>query len=438
MTGDETVEKWQIRRQQKESELQGKKYNRVMINLEEALQLLSTHINKKQNKQAQAITQKPLWEAGGAILAVDIRAHEPVPPFNRSPLDGYAIKTADTKKATEQEPVHLTVMEEVAAGYVSQHPVENGKAIKVLTGAPIPIGADAVIRSEEVVTRPDGKISIMRSVAAGEGIALTGEDISLGEQVLKKGELIGPAELGLLASLGVDPVPVFSPPKVGIFSTGDELAPVDQQLQPGKIRVSNIYVLAAIVRAAGGEPVNLGVVPDNLDKVKKMGEMAVEQNLDLIISTGGVSTGDYDVVKDAMAAAGFANLFWKVAIRPGAPVAAAIKEDVIWIGLSGNPAGAIVVAQLVVAPLIAQLARRPFQITKRKAILQTQVSRPKGLRGFWWGHLTEDVNECEVKLLPQQHCGVIKTYHASNCLVEIPAGKVEWLPGELVEVIKLF
>jgi molybdopterin molybdotransferase len=425
---------WKLRRAKKERTWEEKGLGKILLPLDDALDLLFERISiSKEQMKGENIS---LWEAGGRVLNCDITVEEDVPPFDRSPLDGYALRSTDTFEAQPEKPCSLKVLEEVPAGHIAEGKVKQFTAIKVLTGAPIPEGADAVIRYEEVKKENDN-ILLSRPVKAGEGVAPKGEDFSLGECVLKKGTVLGSAQLSVLASLGIDPVPVNPVPKIGVFCTGDELVDVKSKLNPGKIRVTNLYSVAQLISNAGGKPVNLGIVPDNLDAIKDVYKKAEAMDLDLVISTGGVSVGDYDVVKDAMLASGFENLFWKIAIRPGAPVAVSEKNSKLWIGLSGNPAGAIIVSLLLVVPVVAALAGKKRVWKRQKGELEVDIYRNKkgkGLGGFWWAQIYNDNGKYMVRPFKDQHCGVMKSYLSSNCLLKIPAGKVDWPAGTEVEV----
>ena len=416
----------------KMNKLENRGFERVMVSLEEAYAMLLQYGTlRKEHLDLEKIS---LWEAGNRILACDTVAQEAVPPFDRSPLDGFAVCSEDTRGASHENPCRLKVIEEVPAGHVAKKNIEKCTAIKVLTGAPVPLGADAVIRYEETIQKEDS-IYIWRPVKAGESVAPKGEDIALGQCVLKAGTILKPAHLAVLASLGREPISVKPVPKIGLFCTGDELCPVQGTLGPGKIRVTNIYPLAQLIRQAGGQPVDLGLIPDQLDAVKEVYARAESMGLDLVVSTGGVAAGDYDVVKDAMLAAGARSLFWKVAVRPGAPVAVAEKNNRVWIGLSGSPAGAIVITLLLVAPLVAALAGKDWTLKRQKAVLTVNLQSKKDLCGYWWARIWNEEGRFLVEPLSEQHCGVIKSYMNSNCLLKIPAGQVDLPTGSLVDVL---
>ena len=216
---------------------------------------------------SQKVELVPLWEAGGRILAVDITAGEDAPAFNRSHVDGYALLSTDTCEAAPNNPVTLIIIDTIAAGSYSTKKLIPGTAMKILTGAPLPLEADCIIKKEEtdeVAVDSGPAVIIKRAVTAGENISRKGEDISAGDFLFSRGSIITSVHMEILATLGIDPVSVFARPRIGVFSTGNELVDVQKQLQFGQLRASNLYTLAEIVRQAGGVPVNLGVARDRL------------------------------------------------------------------------------------------------------------------------------------------------------------------------------
>src|SRR5579883_1286563 len=284
-----------------------------MISVEEALDRILGEIFPL------PVTQVPLAEALGLVLAEDVVAREDMPPFANSAMDGFALRSQDSQPRAGQ-PARLRVTGGVAAGYVADHPVEEGTAMRIMTGAPVPPGADAVIQIE--LTKYDGPestwVEILEPVAPGNNIRPAGEDMRSGQTILQRGSEIGPWEIGILATLGWAMVPVIRRPQVAILGTGDEVLEIDQPLKPGKIRNSNSYLLEAAVRRAGAQPVRLGVARDTVESLREKFSAAVTH--DLIITSGGVSVGDFDLVKDIMREQGEIN-FWRINMRPGKPVA---------------------------------------------------------------------------------------------------------------------
>lgn len=406
-----------------------------MLSLEKAKEILLDKLHEL-GLDSKKVEYIPLWEAGGRVLAEDIIAKEDVPAFDRSPVDGYAILASDTSGATESNPAVLKVIDTIAAGNYSKKMLPPGTAMRIFTGAPLPQGATSIIKQEEV-TVADSQIYIKRKVNAGEGVAVKGEDISTGEFLISAGTTIQPGHVGILASLGIDFVPVYKKPEIGIFSTGSELAEIDSQLQHGQLRVSNIYTLAEIIRQAGAIPVNLGVVKDRIEDVTKVYEKAKHLNLPIVISTGGTATGDYDLIKEAMDLVSSSRLFNKVAMRPGAPVIASVKEKQLLIGLSGNPAGAAVATYMVMLPVISKMTGAKKELEKKQAKLTKPFTRNGGLRGFLWANYYEQDGCLYVTPHENQFCGAIKTFSESNCLIETTGGKINLNKEESVTIWKL-
>ncbi|NLY39903.1 MAG: molybdopterin molybdotransferase MoeA [Firmicutes bacterium] len=411
-----------------------------MISLENARELIAEKLQPLLS--GKTIETVKLWEAGGRVLAQTVIAAESVPPFDRSLVDGFALLAADTKGARESDPVKLEIVDTIAAGAVPRQPLAPGKAAKIFTGAPLPEGADSVIKKEEVIETggtPGSAqmVMIKRKVAAGEGISFRGEDIAAGEHLLNAGTVLTAAHLGVLATLGFDPVPVYAKPKIGIFATGNELVEACGERKQGQIRVSNIYTLAEIVRQAGGIPVNLGLVKDRVADVLKVYEKAQRLELPLVISTGGTASGAYDFVREAMETSGALRLFSKVAIRPGAPVVAAVKEGQLLFGLSGNPGGAAVAMYLLLYPLIARLSGSYKELERSQGRITKPLVARGGVRRFIWAASYEQDNQIIVTPFENQFCGTIKNHAQSNCLIELPAGEVEIAIDDPVVIWKL-
>ncbi len=303
----------------------------------------------------------PLTEALGRVTAQDAIARENLPPFANSAMDGYALRAVDTADASEAAPVRLRLAGEVPAGRVYAGETGAGEAIRILTGAPIPPGADAVIQ-QELVTVAGDVVTLTAPVAPGTNVRGAGGDALIGATLLRAGVELGPAEIALLAALGVHPVAVTRRPRVAIVTTGDELAPLGAPLRPGQIHESNtVYLLAAIQRA-GGEPWALGIVGDRMEDLETT--LAKAREADLILTSGGVSVGDYDLVKQALTREG-GMAFWRVRMRPGKPVAFGKLGETPLLGLPGNPVSAAVTFELFGRPAI------------RRMLGAAQVERPQ-------------------------------------------------------------
>ncbi len=290
----------------------------------------------------------PLDEALGRVLAEDAIARESLPAFANSAMDGYALRAADTLEASEADPRELRLAGEVAAGRVYAGTLAPGEAVRILTGAPVPAGADAVLQ-QELVTLFDGSVRIPVPVAPGNNIRYPGEDVAPGTLLAEKGSEIGPAEIALLAALGVSPVRLTRRPRVAILATGDELAAPGETPRPGQIRESNSQYLVAAVTRAGGIPLPLGIARDRADEIRAKLDEATAA--DLILTSGGVSVGDYDLVKQILTERGTMD-FWRVRLRPGKPLAFGMLNGTPLLGLPGNPVSAAVTFELFGRPTI--------------------------------------------------------------------------------------
>ncbi len=303
-----------------------------------------------------------LVDAHGLVLAVAVTTSEDVPPFANTAMDGYAVRAADTAGAGPDTPVRLRVVGDLPAGHAPDRAVGEGEAIRIMTGAPMPEGADAIVMVER--TRAEGvEVWIEAEVDAGTHVRAAGGDLTRGQEVFPAGTLLGGAHLGVLASVGAGTVRVFPRPRVGVLSTGDELVESGsgrvEPLAPGKIRDSNRPMLLALVAEAGFEPVNLGVVRDDEDRITALLEEALAQ-CDAILTSGGVSVGDYDYVKAALDRLG--HLEWRqVAIKPAKPLAFGVVRGTPVFGLPGNPVSSLVSFELFARPAILQRAGHPFR-----------------------------------------------------------------------------
>ncbi|WP_371379962.1 gephyrin-like molybdotransferase Glp [Sporomusa aerivorans] len=377
-----------------------------------------------------------LFAAAGRVLCRDIQSGVNLPAFSKSPLDGYAVQAGDTQTASRSQPVVLEVIEEVRAGYVPQRKVVSGTAIKVMTGAPVPEGADEIIKYEDVV-RENNHISLSYPLQPGKNVIKAGEDVTLGEMIACRGALLNPPLVGLLAAVGIAQVPVYEKVKVAILSTGDELVDPATALLPGKIYNSNLHSLNAFCSQLGTEPISMGIVPDEKEAiVARLGQAL--SAADLVITTGGVSVGDYDVVPDALEAIGAEIAFWKVDMKPGSPVIAARYNQKLIIGLSGNPAAAFITFDLIVVPLIKKMMGLAEQFPpKISAILTDSFNKPSQQRRFLRARVQRDNEMNYVKLTGEQSNGVLKSMIDCNALIDVPAGSGPLIAGQEVSAVVL-
>ncbi|MGH7459020.1 MAG: molybdopterin molybdotransferase MoeA [Longimicrobiaceae bacterium] len=301
--------------------------------------------------------KRPLLQCNGLVLAEEVTSPLDLPPWDNSAMDGFAVRSEDVHGASRDAPARLRVIGEVYAGGRPETAVEPGTAVRVMTGAPVPAGADGVVRLEHTDAAAGGEVAVFDSSDAGRNIRLRGEDVRRGAAVLEPGGVLSPAALGLAASVGRAQLSVTRPPRVGILATGDELVGVGEfdRVRAGeRIVSSNSYLLAAQVEEAGGEPVDLGISPDRPEALRERLEGAKE--LDLLVTTAGVSVGDRDHLREVFAGMGGKPVFWRVRIRPGSPLAFGILAGVPWFGLPGNPVSSGVTCELFVRPALLRMA----------------------------------------------------------------------------------
>jgi molybdopterin molybdotransferase len=372
----------------------------------------------------------PLLEALGLVLAEEIVADRDVPPFRNSAMDGYAVRGDDVASA----PARLRVVGEVAAGSVPDRSVGPAEAMRIMTGAPMPDGADTVVRVEDTDNASD-VVTITAATPKGLSTRQAGEDLRKGETILTDGTVLRPAEIGLLASVGRGRVRVRKRPRVAVFSTGDEIVELDQPLARGQIRDSNRYTLASAIRAAGAEPWVGGIVRDSPDALRAALRGAV--HADAIVTSGGVSVGDHDHMKPVLSELGTID-FWAIAIRPGRPLAFGELKDgdrrVPIFGLPGNTVSALLTFEIFVRPALLRMqGRQNVARPRAKARLLEPVEKVASLRFFARG--VHDPDAGTVRLTGPQGSGILRSMSLANCLIDLPAGPSRVEQGELVDVI---
>src|SRR6266849_9136303 len=401
-----------------------------MISVEEALERILREISPLD------VTDVPLPQSLGLVLAQDIVAHEDIPPFANSAMDGFALLSHDSQPRDGQPP-RLRVTGGVAAGYVADHAVEEGTAMRIMTGAPVPPGADTVIQVE--LTRSDGSdsewVEILETVERGNNIRPAGEDMRRGQTILLRGSEIGPWEIGVLATLGWAVVPVVRRPHVAIVSTGDEVVDVSEPLQPGKIRNSNGYLLEATIRRAGAEPHRLGIALDTVESLREKFSQAIQY--DLIITSGGVSVGDFDLVKNIMAEQGAIN-FWRINMRPGKPVAFGHIGSVPLLGLPGNPVSAAVTCELFGRPVIRKMLGHTRLLRPQvNVVVEDGVSDRAMRRHDVRAHVEWRNGRFIAHTTGNQGSHIMTSLLNANALVIVPEGGAEVHPGETAKAIML-
>ena len=372
----------------------------------------------------------PLLDALGLVLVDDIAADRDVPPFRNSAMDGYAVRGDDVASA----PVELRVVGEVAAGGYPERAVGPGEAMRIMTGAPMPDGADTVVRVEDTDNASD-LVTIAAATPKGMAIRNAGEDLKKGEVILTKGTVLRAAEIGLLASDGRARIRVRKRPRVAVFSTGDEIVDLDAPLERGQIHDSNRYSLASAIRAAGAEPWVRGIVRDSPDALRA----ALREGLaaDAIVTSGGVSVGDHDHMKPVLSELGTID-FWAIAIRPGRPLAFGELKDgdrrVPIFGLPGNTVSALLTFEIFVRPALLRMqGRANVSRPRAKARLLEPVDKLGSLRVFARG--IHDGDAGTVRLTGPQGSGILRSMSLANCLIDLPVGPSRVEQGEIVDVI---
>lgn len=374
-----------------------------------------------------------LLESLGRVLGEDIIAPRDNPPWNNSAMDGFAVRWEDIKKDHEiTRPAELKIIEDLAAGAVATKSVGPGEAIRIMTGAPVPDGADTVVRVE--FTEPsETTVRIFQPEPQGMNIRPKGEDVKEGECIIPKGTQLGPGEIGMLAILAKSFVLVHQRPRVAILSTGDELADLDEKFDENKIVNSNSYGIAAGVQEAGGIPVLLGIARDTPESLKE--KIAQGLGCDIIVLSGGVSMGDYDFTKAVFAELGADMHFWKLAIRPGQPLAFGKIQGKLAFGLPGNPVSSMVTFEQLVRVAMMKLGgHRHLYRPTVEAVFKEKFSKQPDRRHFLRGILAHEDGQLTVKTTGPQGSGILTSMVKANGLIDI-AEEIEKLnPGDTVKV----
>ncbi len=363
----------------------------------------------------------------GRYLAQDVYSERNIPPWDNSAMDGFAVHTEDLATGEGR----LGIAYEIPAGALPQGPFEKGTAVKIMTGAPVPPGADAVVKREDTDER-EGEVIVRKAPAPGENIRASGEDLRAGELVLQAGIRLAPAQLGLLASIRQVMVPCSQRPVVAIIATGDEVADFDEELTENKISSSNSYAIKALVEEAGAIPLYLGVARDTREDLADKFSRA--SRADLILTSGGVSMGDYDIVREVMTEGSNVMEFWKVNIKPGRPLAFGTISGIPAIGLPGNPLSTMTSFYQFARPAILKfLGARELLLPRLKAGLSCPVKGSTDRPHYMSGILTRDGEGFSVSPAGPQGSGILSTLARANCYMIIPPGDKTLEKGRLVE-----
>lgn len=399
-----------------------------MIPVEEAREIILASVEKLGWEYVE------LLDALGRVLAEEIIAPEPIPPWDNAAMDGYALRAEDSREASAEQPVELRMIGTVVAGQIFDGFLEKGQAVRIMTGAPMPRGADAVIRQEDTQTADQG-VSLLRQVRSGQNVRYKGEDVKAGEQVLVSGTICRPGVIGLFAALGMKRVAVQHRPRVGILTTGDELLRWDEAPTPGKIHNSNSYALAAQVVQSGGIPFLVGPVADTADLLAERVQEGLQG--DLLLTSGGVSVGDYDLMGEALEVLGADVRVRKVNMRPGKPFIFALLKGKPIFGLPGNPISCMVTFELFVRPALKKMQghRRLFhsKITATAAqSISNRDRRPAYLRVI----LTQTDAGYTARLTGDQGSAMLHSMAHADGLAVVP-GETEIPGGGNVRVLLL-
>jgi molybdopterin molybdotransferase len=411
-----------------------------LISPDEGLKLV---LGRVEPLDAEAV---PIAEALGRVLAEDLYASDDVPPFDNSAMDGFAVRASDTRGASPDSPVDLAVVAESRAGSPSSRGPGRGEAVRISTGALLPEGADAVVRVEDT-TEAESRVAVLAEVAPGREIRRAGEDVGAGERVLARGTRLGPAELGVAASVGSGELACARRPRVAVLGTGDELVGPGGALGPGQIRNTNGIAVPAQVTEAGGLPVEVATVPDDREATVRAIEGALAN--DVLVVTGGVSVGPHDHVRPALEALGVEEVFWGVALRPGKPTWFGVKKAGISLGgnpgssegattlvfgLPGNPVSAMVTFHLFVRPALAALAGAADPVRRTTAVLDEDYPKQPGRAHVVRCRLDQRDDGWHVRPTKAQGSHVLTSMLDAEALAYLEVERREVRAGERVEI----
>jgi len=398
-----------------------------MLSVAEAQRAILTRI------QPCGVEPAILLESLGCVLAEDVLAQDDLPPFYNSGMDGYAVRADDVQGAGRDSPVALSVVADIAAGHPSDVTIGPGQAARIMTGAPVPTGADAVVPVEAT----DGggalsaQVAIFHKAQRGEHVRPAGNDVRRGDRVLGAGAVIRPAEIALLAALGLRQVRVIRRPRVAILATGDELVEPGEQLLPGQIRNANGWGTAALVLRYGGRPIQLGIARDTTDDLRAKLARGLAANADLFVVSAGVSVGAYDLVKDVVTSEGELS-FWRVRMRPGKPLAFGQYRGVLFFGLPGNPVSAMLTFEQFVRPAIIRMSGRA---NWQKPVLEVELAEAvtsDGRETYARAWVRREGHRYVARLSGEQASNVLSALVAANALVIIPDGQTRVEAGARV------
>ncbi|UQD52057.1 molybdopterin molybdenumtransferase MoeA [Bacillus methanolicus] len=410
------------------------KFHREIVDIWDAQKRIEPWIRPLDTEKVKLI------DSIGRYLGENVSATHDFPHFRRSMMDGFAVRSTDTKGASDERPVALKVIESIPCGAVPKKKLTANTAARIMTGAMMPEGADSVVIIEltEQMQKNGQTYTVLRKEATpNENVIPVGLEMTKGTMILEKGRKINPGEAALLAAFGYDTVTVSRRPTVAIFATGSELLDVNEPLEPGKIRNSNTYMVVAQVLNAGGLPVLLEKVPDNVGLAKEMILEAMEK-VDIVISTGGASVGDYDILVDIFEQWDGKMLFNKVAMRPGSPTTVGIWRDKFLFALSGNPGACFVGFELFVRPVIWGMQGKPnYFLPSFSAFLAEDYKKMDSFYRIVRG--TSEIIDGKIYVRPAgiDQSNILSSIRNTDCLIIIPSDRKLMNKGEIVQVLKL-
>ena len=394
----------------------------------------------------QAVPQElaAVIEAGGRVLGEPVFAPGDLPAFDSSSMDGFAVRAEDAAGCTPEQPMTLEVIGDIPAGTFPDFTLQAGQAARIMTGAPLPRGADAVIPIEDTDAMNDPQIGgqnvaapgwagIFRPAQPGQNVRPRGQDIRRGEQLLSPGRMLRPQDIGLLVSVGRTSVAVYRRPRIALFSSGDELAQPGQPLKPGQIYDSNQYVLAGVLENAGAQVFRLGVVRDDPDQIYETLRRSLEYRVDLIVTSAGVSVGAFDYIRQVITAHGDLS-FWRVNMRPGKPLAFGSFMGIPLIGLPGNPVSSYVGCQVFVLPALYRLAGREQSAPARRRAVLTHPIDSDGRESYLRAVVTEEQGRLAAALTGHQGSGNLLSLVQANALLIVPSGVKSLPSGSEVDI----
>ena len=409
----------------------------TMLTPTEAARLILEHI------APLPAMRRSLREALDLVLAEDVASPIDLPPWDNSAMDGYAARGGDVAGASPERKVVLAVVESVAAGQFPARPIGPGQATRIFTGAPLPAGADTVVRQEDTEGGGPDRVTVVTGRDARKNVRYRGEDIRKGEIVLPAGTPLGPAQLGVLASIAQGAPLVHRAPRVAFMGSGDEIVDLDRSaeiLAGKKIATSNSYTLHALIRRAGGIPVDLGLARDTKDSLRQHLGGAGARDADLLVTTAGVSVGEHDFVREVLAELGCDMKLWRIRMRPGAPLGFGLLDRTPWIGLPGNPVSTMVTFELFVRPAIRRLLghRLPFRRTVAVCVGEPITLGPK-LRHFLRAVVRPEGagGGLVARLTGPQGSGILTSMARANALLIVPENRAEVSTGETLTALLL-